>query len=201
MAGARNRGAAHEYTAPHSVEAIFRLCLCFMLSAIIFATDTIDGPARADFVARSLAALIEACVKGGIADAALIGEPGRNLGRIADDAGCGFIETRDAPEGLRQALAVVRRDQIFLLSAGYAVERGFADELNDLFAYGDPGAPRTLRAASTTFATRLFPGLSAPAGVIAPRRALTPAEDFHDVAGVARKLKGADLATRARRLT
>ena len=38
-----------------------------MLSAIIFATDAIDGPARADFVARCLASLIEACVQGVVA--------------------------------------------------------------------------------------------------------------------------------------
>gem|GEM_PF-1309729 len=201
MAGARNHGETHEYPAPHSVDACFRLCLERMLSAIIFAIDEIDGPARADFVARCLASLIDACVQGVVADAALVGEPGRNLGRIAEDAGCGFIETTDASAGLRQALAAVRRDQIFLLSAGFAVERGFADELNDLFAYGDPGAPRTLRAASTTFATRLFPGLSQPAGVLAPRRALARTDDFDNVARLARKLKGADLATRARRLS
>ena len=176
-----------------------------MLSAIIFATDTIDGPARADFVARCLASLIDACVQGVVADAAVVGEPGRGLGKIAEDAGCVFIETSDALEGLRQALAAMRRDQIFLLSADYAVDRGFADELNDLFAYGDPGAPRTLRAASTTFATRLFPGLSRPAGVVAPRRALTRIDAFDGAADgllrLARKLKGADLSTRARRLT
>ena len=176
-----------------------------MLSAIIIATDTIDGPARADFLARCLASLIDACVQGVVADAAIIGEPGRNLARIAEDAGCGFVETGDATEGLRQALATVRRDQIFLLSAGYAVERGFADELNDLFAYGDPGAPRTLRAASTTFATRLFPALSRPAGAVASRQALTQTtpliETGDSVARLSRKLKGADLSTRARRLT
>ena len=176
-----------------------------MLSAIIFATDSIDGPARTDFTARCLASLIEACVQGVVADAALVGEAGRGFDRIAEDAGCGFIETGSPVEGLRQALATVRRDQIFLLSAGYAVERGFADELNDLFAYGDAGAPRTLRAASTTFATRLFPGLSQPAGLVAPRRTLAelvalagPMDSFTRLAG---KLKGADLSTRARRLT
>lgn len=176
-----------------------------MLSAIIFATDTIDGPARADFLARCLASLIDACVQGVVADAAVIGEPGRGLGKIAEDAGCGFIETSDALEGLRQALAAVRRDQILLLSADYAVDRGFADELNDLFAYGDPGAPRTLRAASTTFATRLFPALSRPAGVVAPRRALTPIDAFDGASDglqrLVRKLKSADLSTRARRLS
>lgn len=176
-----------------------------MLSAIIFATDSIDGPARADFTARCLASLIEACVQGVVADAALVGEAGRGFDRIAEDAGCGFIETGSPVEGLRQALATVRRDQIFLLSAGYAVERGFADELKDLFAYGDAGAPRTLRAASTTFATRLFPGLSRPAGVVATREALTGIEAVLDASNgfprLAKKLKGADLSTRARRLT
>jgi hypothetical protein len=205
MAGARNHGAAHEYTAPHSVDASFRLCVAAMLSAIIFATDAIDGPARADFVARCLASLVEACVQGVVADAVLVGETGRGFDKIAEDAGCGFIETSSAAEGLRQALASVRRDQIFLLSAGYAVERGFADELNDLFAYGDAGAPRTLRAASTTFATRLFPGLSRPAGVVAPHRALTGIDACFDAeqgfSRLAGKLKGADLSTRARRLT
>ncbi len=172
-----------------------------MISAIIFATDTVDGPARADFTARCLASLVEACVQGLVADAVLIGEPGRDLGGIAEDAGCSFIETTAALQGLREALAQVRREHVLLLSAGYAVERGFADELNELFAYEAADAPRTLRATPTSFATRLFPRLSRPAGVIAARRALTPINSFDDIVNLAQKLKGADLSTRARRLT
>ena len=172
-----------------------------MISAIIFATDTVDGPARADFTARCLASLVEACVQGLVADAVLIGEPGRDLGRIAEDAGCSFIETAAAQQGLREALAQARRAHVLLLSAGYAVERGFADELNELFAYSAADAPRTMRAKPTSFATRLFPRLSPPAGVITSRATLTRIDSFDDMARLAQKLKGADLSTRARRLT
>ena len=172
-----------------------------MISAIILANDRIDGPARADFTARCLASLVEACVQGLVADAVLIGAPGRDLGRIAEDAGCGFIETPDATQGLREALAQVRRDHVLLLSAGYAVERGFADELDELFAYESGDAQRTLRATPNSFTTRLLPRLSKSAGIIAPRRVLTQIDSSFDIDKLARKLKGADLATRARRLS
>ena len=172
-----------------------------MISAIILATDAVDGPARADFTARCLASLVEACVQGLIADAVLIGAPGRDLGRIAEDAGCGFIKTPDATHGLREALAQVRRDHVLLLCASYAVERGFADELDELFAYDAGDAPRILRATPNSFATRLLPRLSKSAGIIALRRILTPIDSSFDMDRLARKLKGADLATRARRLT
>ena len=172
-----------------------------MISAIILATDAVDGPARADFTARCLASLVEACVQGLVADAVLIGPPGRDLGRIAEDAGCGFIETPDATHGLREALAQVRRDHVLLISAGYAVERGFADELNEVFVYHASDTSRTLRATPSSFATRLLPRLSKSAGIIAPRRILTQIDSSFDMDKLARKLKGADLATRARRLT
>ena len=128
-------------------------------------------------------------------------EPDRHLGQIAEDAGCGFIETANAPQGLREALAQVRRDHVLLLSASYAVERGFADELDELFAYDAGDAPRTLRAAPNSFATRLLPRLSKPAGIIAPRRVLTQINSSFDMDRLARKLKGANLATRARSLS
>lgn len=172
-----------------------------MISAIILANDRIDGPARADFTARCLGSLVEACVQGLVADAVLIGEPDRHLGQIAEDAGCVFIETANAPQGLREALAQVRRDHVLLLSASYAVERGFADELDELFAYDAGDAPRTLRAAPNSFATRLLPRLSKSAGIIAPRRVLTHIDSSFDMDRLARKLKGADLATRARSLS
>ena len=60
--------------APHFVPARFPLCPWSMISAIILANDRIDGPARADFTARCLGSLVEACVQGLVADAVLIGE-------------------------------------------------------------------------------------------------------------------------------
>ena len=59
----------------------------------------------------------------------------------------------------------------------------------------------TLRATPHSFATRLLPRLSKSAGIIAPRRILTQIDSSFDMDRLARKLKGADLATRARRLS
>lgn len=170
-----------------------------MLTALLIAYDAPAAPLRGDAVARSLASLVEACVQGLVADAALVGAPARGLARIADDAGCGVVESARAADGLAQALAMARQDDILLLLAGYAVERGFVEEVEDLFAYGDRGRARILRLAPHSLLTRLAPQLAAPVGLIAPKRAIAEA-GAADLPRLARKLRGADLTTRARRV-
>lgn len=171
-----------------------------MLTAVLLAYDAPGTPPlRRDAIARSLGSLVEACVQGLVADAALVGAPGRGLDRIADEAGCALVEATRAGEGLARALQQARRDHILLLAAGFAVERGFVEEVQDLFAYGDYARARALRRAPDSLVTRLAPGLARPVGLIAEKSALAAAGG-EDIARLAKKLGGQDLASRARRV-
>jgi hypothetical protein len=170
-----------------------------MLSVVLIAFDSPGAPLRREALARSLGSLVESCVQGIVADAAIVAAPGRGLEGIADEAGCALVEAPRPADGVAQALKAARRDHIFLLLAGFAVERGFAEEAQDFFAYGDRSRPRTLRLAPDSLITRLAPGLARPVGLIAPKSALAAAEDA-DFARLARKMRGADLTTRARRV-
>lgn len=170
-----------------------------MMTAVLLAYDAPAGPLRGDAVARSLGSLIEACVEGLVADAVLAGAPARGLDRIADDAGCALVETPRPEEGVVEALARARHERILLLRASYAVERGFVDEVRDIFDYGDRDRPLILRAAPDTLLTRLAPKLAAPAGIIARKAALRGASSA-DLSRLAKILRGADLVTRARRV-
>lgn len=170
-----------------------------MLTAALIAFDSPGAPLRREAVARSLGSLVESCVQGLIADALILAAPGRGLARIADEAGCALIETPHAADGLAQALKAAQRDHLLLLLAGFAVERDFAEEAQDFFAYGDASRARTLRLAPDSLITRLAPGLARPVGLIAPKSALLSAEGA-DLARLVRKMRGADLTTRARRV-
>lgn len=170
-----------------------------MLTAILLAHDAPGRPMRRDAVSRSLGSLVEACVQGLVADAVLVGPPDRGLGDIADDAGCALVETPDPAAGLREALSLSRHDDVLLLLAGYAPERGFIDELHDALLYGDRASALVLRAAPNTFITRLSPRLAPPAGLIA-RKASLRDSGAAELGVLAKKLKGADLSTRARKV-
>ncbi len=170
-----------------------------MLSAVVIAFDSPRAPLRREAVARSLGSLIESCVEGLVADAIIVAERTRDLEGIADEAGCRLIEAPRA-DGVAQALKAARRDHVFLLLAGFAVERGFPEEARDVFAYGDISRPRTLRMAPDSLITRLAPRLARPVGLIATKHALAAVESA-DFGRLARKLRGADLTTRARRVS
>lgn len=169
-----------------------------MLSAVLIAFDSPKAPLRRESVARSLGSLIDSCLQGLVADAIILAEPAQDLNDVADEAGCALIEASRA-DGVAQALKAARRDHVFLLLAGFAVERGFAEEAQDIFAYGDRSRPRTLRLAPNSLMTRLAPGLARPVGLIATKSALVAAGRA-DFGRLARKLRGADLTTRARRV-
>jgi hypothetical protein len=169
-----------------------------MLTAILLAYDAPARPLRRDAVARSLSSLVEACVQGVVADAVLVGAPQRGLDKVADEAGCALIEAAAIQEGWRLALEAARRDEVFVLLAGFAVERGFVDEVNDAFAYGDRARPLVLRAAPSSLLTRLAPTLAEPVGLIARKSALQVAGTI-DFRKLARRLRCRDLASPARR--
>lgn len=173
-----------------------------MLSAVILAFDPPmsaaperAGEAGREAIVRTLASLIDACVAGLVADAVLVGPPDSGLGAIADEAGCGLIEAVDARSGLARALAGVRRPDVFVFTAGYALERGFVDEVRDFFAFGGRDRAHVLRRAPHSLLTRLAPWLAQPVGLIARR------EDFGaagNLATLARRLRATELKTHAR---
>lgn len=169
-----------------------------MLTAVLLAYDAPAQPLRRDAIARGLASLVDACVQGLVADAVLVGAPGRGLDKVADEAGCALVEAQRPEDGLSEALSIARRDDVLLLLAGYAVERGFVDEVDDAFAYGDRRRPLVLRAAPNSFVTRVAPRLAAPVGVVASRSALRAAASA-DPKRLARTLRGAELKSVARR--
>jgi hypothetical protein len=172
-----------------------------MLSAIILAFDPAPQAAleradagRREAIVRTLTSLVDACVAGLVADAVLIGPPDSGLGAIADEAGCGLIEAVDARSGLTRALPGLRHPDVLVLTAGHALERGFVDEVRDQLSFGKRAL--VLRAAPSSFLTRLAPWLAEPVGLIARR------EDFGaagNVAALARRLRADELTTRARR--
>ncbi len=173
-----------------------------MLSAIVLAFPPFgapsDAPLRRERVSRSLSSLVEACVHGLVADAILVGPAELSLEKLADEAGCTLIETRDAKEGLFAALKAARHPHVFLLTAGHAVERSFIEEVGDLFAYGDMTRARLLRAAPNSLLTRLAPGLAEPVGIVV-RRAEAASVGASDVKSLSRRTRAIDLKSRARR--
>jgi len=173
-------------------------CNVSMLTAILLAYDAPGRPLRRDAVARSLASLVDACVQGLVADAVIAGPAGSGLDKVADEAGCALVEAPNLSDGLALALDAARRDDALALLAGYAVERGFVDEVNDAFAYGENGRALVLRAAPTSFVTRLAPAFAEPVGIIARKSALRGATGG-DFKQIARRLRCAELKTSARR--
>jgi hypothetical protein len=173
-----------------------------MLSAVILAFDTPRAGtgarqgAEREAIARTLASLVEACVAGLVADAVLVGPPDSGLGVLAEEAGCGLVEAVDARSGLARALTGLRYPDVLVLRAGHAPERGFVDELRDAHELGDRAQALVLRAAPHSLLTRLAPRLSEPVGLVAPRAAFGAAGDL---AVLARRLRAAELVTRARR--
>ncbi len=172
-----------------------------MLSVILLAFGPFEATPRGgarEAIARSLSSLVDACVQGLIADAALVGPQGALLAAIADEAGATHIDAATAGEGLPRGLAAARYPDVFLLAAGHAIERGFVDEVVDALSFGDRARALVLRAAPDSLLTRLAPGLARPVGLIGKRDAILAA-GATDIGALGKRLRGVDLATRARR--
>jgi hypothetical protein len=184
-----------------SVLTAVRLCFFTMLSVVILAFHEIKSPrgGTAEAVARSLSSLIDACVQGVVADAVLAGSDAGLLEKLADEAGAERVDAKSAAEGVPLALRMARRPDVFLLRAGHAVDRGFVDEVRDALSYGDLTKPLILRGAPDTVLTRLAPNLAEPVGLVARREALLAAGGC-EIAALARRLRGINLESRARRV-
>ena len=176
-----------------------------MLSAILLAHPSrASGAARSaaqrrEAVLRSLASLVDGCVQGLVGDAVLVGPTeDAGLASIADEAGCELVAAQAPADALAQALVLARREGVLLLTSGYAVERGFFEEIGDALNFGDPAQAYVLRAAPRSLLTRLAPSLAEPAALVARKAALKPGAD--DVPALARGLRASELFSRARQV-
>lgn len=145
-----------------------------MLSALIIAADArVPVSASPEAMARSLAALVPAAIRGLLRDVTLAALAGAaQADSIADHAGCGLAEAASPQAVLAAGLARARGERILLLRAGYAPEAGFVEELADQFDRDPGSAPRSaiLHVRPETFLARLLPLLS-PVEALIVRRA------------------------------
>src|SRR5271154_1018635 len=107
-----------------------------MLSLIVLSasapTAGANGAGVAESVVRTLSAFVGASVRGLVRDAVLAGPPKNELGFIADQAGCAFVEANAEADALRGALALGRADDLMVLYAGYIPEAGFVEAIENL---------------------------------------------------------------------
>jgi hypothetical protein len=165
-----------------------------MLSTIIAAPSDLTAERTAEAMARSLAALVSAAVEGIVANVTIAGPREAGLARLADHAGCAFVEGETPLAWLDAALAATRGERLFVLRAGRAPGAGFIEEIQDL----PTSATALMRDAPEAFLHRLWPGLAPLAGVIIDRPRLGGAAPA-DLAGLARLARPARvLRTRAR---
>jgi hypothetical protein len=145
-----------------------------MLSTIVFCEDWPAGrPGRdlAEVLTRTLASLVTAKVEGLLGDVRIAGPAGRNLGNLANHAGCALVEAENEMDWLGLALQAARGPDVFLLRCGRAPEAGFIEEAGDFLAGNIKDQPRAacLRAVPESFFERIFPSLAPVAGLIASR--------------------------------
>ncbi len=174
-----------------------------MLSAIVLSPSLRAGAkvARApEAVARSLGALVRSAVEGLLRDVAIVGPASDDLAKLADHAGCAFIEASSAQDGLFRAFAQMRAEIAFVLEGGYAPPSGFIEEASDLFREAEHFRGALLRLAPDSLLTRLAPGLARPVGALVVRGGLKGASprDLDDIIRQA-KIRRA-LKVRAQRL-
>ena len=176
-----------------------------MLSLILLCHNLPPAPDAAaagalvrERAARSLASLVEASIAGVIADATLVAAPAASLADIADEAGCHMIEAADAGAAVAKALAQARQTDVFLLAAGFCVDRGFIDEAADAAAFGGLKTARVLKVQPESLFTRLAPSLARPVGLLARKEAVAEA-GIAEVARLAHRLRAREMVSRARR--
>jgi hypothetical protein len=145
-----------------------------MLSTVVFCEDKPASPPARDLtgvLARTLASLVTAKVEGLLGDVRIAGPAGRDLGVVANHAGCALIEAENEADWLGLALQAARGPDVFLLRCGRAPEAGFIEEAGDFLAANikDQWRAACLRAAPESFIERIFPPAAPLAGLIAPR--------------------------------
>jgi hypothetical protein len=152
-----------------------------MISALVLSPSLRAGqplPRASEAVARSLGALVRAAVEGVL----------RDVATLADHAGCAFVETDCARDGLSRAVAQMRANILLVLEGGYAPPSGFAEEVGDLLLDAANFRGALLRVAPDSLVTRLAPGLARPVGALALRHDIRSAAP-RDLADLIRRLK------------
>ena len=157
-----------------------------MISALVLSPSLRAGqplPRASEAVARSLGALVRAAVEGVLRDVAIVGPGGDDLAVLADHAGCAFVETDSAKDGLARGVAQMRANILFVLEGGYAPPSGFTEEVGDLLLDAANFRGALLRVAPDTLVTRLAPGLARPVGALALRNDIRSAapRDLYDL--------------------
>jgi hypothetical protein len=123
-----------------------------------------DGEA----VVRTLSALVGALVRGLIRDVVIAGPQAAHLEKIADHAGCAFVEAEEEWDRLGRALALVRGEALLVLHAGHIPETGFIEEVEEFMGEAGPDEARRIYAAPINYWQRLVPALAPTVGLIAP---------------------------------
>jgi hypothetical protein len=141
------------------------------LSLILLCGTRRSRGSGAEPVVRSLSGFVAASINGLIGDAVLAGPPHNDLGFIADQAGCAFVEAEAEVEALRQALALSRGSDLLIFHAGHVPEFGFIEAIEDLLVSGQSARRGwLLRAAPGNAAERVFPALAPAVGLLAARK-------------------------------
>ncbi len=167
-----------------------------MLSALVLAADARTPQSAPDAVVRTLAALVPAAIEGLLRDVTLAGLAGSELAKIADHAGCEFLESAQGASVLSEGLKLTRGPHLLVLRAGRVPEPGFIEEIGDFLARSDAARGALMREAPETFLARTFPGLAPAVGLVAARQRMIDAQ-AQDLAGLVRALRPA-LTLRAR---
>jgi hypothetical protein len=156
-----------------------------MLSALVLISSNSSPPPEA--VVRTLAALVPAAIEGVVRDVMMCAPASTpDLARICDHAGCDLFMAEPG-DSLRDALARLKEQRVFVLRAGRVPEQGYLGEIADFVAYGGKGAA-LMRDAPHNFVTRFLPALSPVSAFIASRESLNDAR-VEDVNALARSLK------------
>lgn len=142
-----------------------------MVTAIVLSPSlgaSTPHPRAAEAVARSLGSLVRGSVEGILREAIIVGPASDELEKIADHAGCGFIEAHSHQQALTGALAQARYDIAFMLQGGYGPQASFVEETADLLLNAAfPGA--VLRRWPEDFLSRVAPAFSPAVGVLVGR--------------------------------
>ena len=97
-----------------------------------------------------------------------------DLRKIADHAGCEIAGAADPSGAIAAGLASARGDLLLVLSAGYAPQAGFIEEISDMFQRATRPDALRFRIVPTGFLTRLAPGFAPVRGLVAKRSVLDP---------------------------
>jgi hypothetical protein len=156
-----------------------------MLSALVLISSNPAPPPEA--LVRTLAALVPAAIEGVVRDVVMCAPASTpDLARICDHAGCDFI-IAERGDSLRDALARLKEQRVFVLRAGRVPEHGYLGEIADFVAYGGKGSA-LMRDAPHNFMTRFLPALAPVSAFIAPREGLAKAR-VEDVNALSRSLQ------------